>query len=566
MYELVIRMPDRPETVGRLVPGRYRIGSSPAAHIQISRDEVSSRHAVLIVDPDSVAIEDAGSTNGTFVDGKRVRGGPVPVESGATIAIGHATLELRRLGSRAAPVADRAAEGESPVASTQARALAVPADESPSLLRISGIPYEYRKVVQTFKQRVHEELLKRINLRNLTLSGADPEEVRRQARETIGSVLNESRAGLPSGIDVRVLEEELLNEAVGLGPLEVLLQDEAVTEIMVNGAGSIYVEKAGKLFRTDLMFADDSQLLTAIERIVAPLGRRVDESQPLVDARLPDGSRVNAIIPPLAIDGPSLTIRKFAKEVMTAERLVGMGSLSQEMSEFLLVAVRIRKNILVSGGTGTGKTTLLNTLGNFLPNEERIVTIEDAAELRLRKEHVVRLESRPPNIEGRGSIAIRDLVRNALRMRPDRIVVGECRGGEALDMLQAMNTGHDGSLTTIHANSPRDALARLETLVLMAGFDLPLRAIREQVASAISLIVQIGRFRDGTRKVEEISEVTGMEGDVITSQELFLFKNEGLSEDGRVRGHHTGCGIVPTFIEEVTAAGIPFDLGLFNET
>jgi len=334
---------------------------------------------------------------------------------------------------------------------------------------------------------------------------------------------------------------------------------------VANGGSQIYVEKAGNIYLTDLMFADNIQLLTVIERIVAPLGRRIDESQPLVDARLPDGSRVNAIIPPLAIDGPCLTIRKFSHDVLTAEMLIGFGSLSREMAEFMRLAVLLRKNILIAGGTGSGKTTLLNTLSNYLPNHERIVTIEDAAELKLQKDHIVRLESRPPNIEGRGQITIRDLVRNALRMRPDRIVVGECRGGEALDMLQAMNTGHDGSLTTVHANSSRDAIARLETLVMMSGFDLPLRAIREQIASALSLIIHISRMKDGTRKVKAITEVTGMEGDIITIQEIFVFQQTGLDADGKVQGRHVACGIVPTFIEEIQSAGIPFDIGIFQD-
>jgi pilus assembly protein CpaF len=433
------------------------------------------------------------------------------------------------------------------------------------MLRLSGIPWELRPAVQQFKRQVHDELLKRMNLRNMSLSGANASEVVRQAGDTIRAILTEHRQRIPSGINVELMETELLHEAVSLGPLDPLLKITEITEIMVNGAQRIYVEKKGRLYRTDMMFADDSQLLTIIERIVAPLGRRIDESQPMVDARLSDGSRVNAIIPPLSLEGPILTIRKFAKEVLGVEALIGFGSLTKEMADFLRLCVLVRKNILISGGTGSGKTTLLNIMSNFLPNEERIITVEDAAELRLAKEHVIRLESRPQNIEGRGEIAIRDLVRNALRMRPDRIVVGECRGGEALDMLQAMNTGHDGSLTTIHANTARDALARLETLVLMAGFDLPLRAIREQVASAITIIVQISRCKDGSRKVMDITEVTGMEGEVITTQEIFRFVQEGINEDGSVRGKHVACGIVPTFMQELQEAGIAFNLGMFNE-
>jgi pilus assembly protein CpaF len=382
---------------------------------------------------------------------------------------------------------------------------------------------------------------------------------------TIRRILGDRAATIPRGIPADVLEVELLNEAVALGPLEQLLVNEDVTEIMVNGASNVFVEQSGNLFRTDLTFADDAQVLKVMERIVAPIGRRIDESQPLVDARLPDGSRVNCIIPPLAIDGPTLTIRKFSKKPVTVDHLVGWGSTTHDILQFLRAAVIVRKNILVSGGTGSGKTTLLNVLSSFIPNNERIVTIEDAAELRLGQDHIVRLEARPPNIEGKGEIAIRELVRNSLRMRPDRIVVGECRSGEALDMLQAMNTGHDGSLTTVHANSPRDALSRLETLVLMAGFDLPLRAIREQVAAAISLIVQVSRMSDGTRKMLKVSEVTGMEGDIITTQDIFEYVVEGTDGEGAVQGYHDACGMVPTFAQAIALAGLKCDLGIFEK-
>jgi pilus assembly protein CpaF len=352
---------------------------------------------------------------------------------------------------------------------------------------------------------------------------------------------------------------------VGLGPLESLIAVDDISEIMVNGPNQIFVEKKGTLYKTDASFADDNQVLSAIERIVAPLGRRIDESSPMVDARLADGSRVNAIIPPLSLIGPSITIRKFSKTPLQAKDLVNFGSISPEMVKFLSVCVAVRKNIIISGGTGSGKTTLLNVLSSFLPNRERIVTIEDAAELQLHQEHIVRLEARPPNSEGRGEVTIRDLVRNSLRMRPDRIVVGECRGGEALDMLQAMNTGHDGSLTTIHANSPRDALARLETLVLMAGFDLPLRAIREQVASAINIIVQITRERDGSRKVVNISEIVKMEGDIITMQDLFVFRHTGWDSNNRITGVFEPTGSIPTFMEDIQRAKLDLDVSLFSK-
>ncbi len=567
MFEMIIRIPERPETMGRLAPGSYRIGSSPACHIQIHLPEVSSRHAMLVVAPESIVIEDLGSTNGTYVDGQRLRGS-TPLTHGSMVRIGNATLEIRESGKPAAapaagvPRSETAADAPS---SDRMSRLLLEETTGAAMLKVSGLPWELRPPLQLFKRQVHDELLKRMNLRNLNLSGANSAEVMRQAGDTVRQILTEYRARIPAGINVELLETELIHEAVSLGPLDPLLKIPEITEIMVNGAQRIYVEKKGRIYRTDMMFADDAQLLTIIERIVAPLGRRVDESQPMVDARLPDGSRVNAIIPPLSLDGPVLTIRKFTKDVLGVDALIGFGSMTREMADFLRLCVLVRKNIIISGGTGSGKTTLLNTLSNFLPNAERIVTIEDAAELRLAKDHVIRLESRPQNIEGRGEIAIRDLVRNALRMRPDRIVVGECRGGEALDMLQAMNTGHDGSLTTIHANTARDALARLETLVLMAGFDLPLRAIREQVASAITIIVQISRCKDGSRKVMDISEVTGMEGEVITTQEIFKFIQEGINEDGSVRGKHVACGVVPTFMHELQEAGIAFNLGIFNE-
>ncbi len=332
---------------------------------------------------------------------------------------------------------------------------------------------------------------------------------------------------------------------------------------MVNRCDQVYVEKKGKLIQSDRAFMDDSSVLAIIERIVAPIGRRIDESQPYVDARLKDGSRVNAIIPPLALNGPCITIRKFSKEPLTMADLIRFGTIRPEMAEFLHVCVLLRKNIIVSGGTGSGKTTFLNVLGSFLPETDRIVTIEDAAELRLTQPHVVRLESRPPNIEGRGMIAVRDLLRNALRMRPDRIIIGECRGGEALDMLQAMNTGHDGSITTAHANSPRDVIARLETMTLMSGIDLPSRAIREQIASAIHLIIQTARFSDGSRKVTHITEVSGQEGDRITMQDLFTFIQSGIDHNGKVKGDFKATGAVPTFIDEIGVRGLAIDRSMF---
>ncbi|MBT9258421.1 MAG: CpaF family protein [Clostridiales bacterium] len=403
----------------------------------------------------------------------------------------------------------------------------------------------YRELKQKVKKRLVEELGQK---------EIQEDEVVQKIEELL------RQEGAPP-LELPRLTALLRAEILGYGPLQPLLEDPTISEIMVNGAKKIYVEKNGRLQRVPVEFENDQQVLHVIERIVAPLGRRIDEASPMVDARLPDGSRVNAIIPPLALDGPALTIRKFAKDPYTIEDLIRFGTLTREMAEVLRAAVGARLNILVSGSTGSGKTTTLNVLSSFIPPEERIVTIEDAAELQLQQEHVVRLETRPANLEGRGEITIRHLVRNALRMRPDRIVVGEVRGAEALDMLQAMNTGHDGSLTTVHANSPRDALSRLETMVLMAGMDLPLRAIREQIASAIDLIVHQQRLRDGSRRIMYITEVQGMEGDVIVLQDVFQFVQEGV--DGqKVKGSFRTTGIRPKFSDRVAAAGyiLPPDL------
>ncbi len=359
------------------------------------------------------------------------------------------------------------------------------------------------------------------------------------------------------------LQVSLINDILGYGPLQPLLDDPEIQEIMVNGPHQIYVERRGKVELTGVRFRDERHLMRIIEKILLPLGKRVDERVPMVDARLPDGSRVNIVIPPIALNGPCVTIRKFARDPFTMSDLISFGTLTQEAAQFLQAAVQARLNIVISGGTGSGKTTLLNVLSAYIPNDERIITIEDTAELQLRQEHVVRLEARPPNIEGVGEVTIRDLVRNALRMRPDRIIVGECRGGEALDMLQAMNTGHEGSMTTIHANNPREAFARLETMVLMAGVELPVRAIREQVAGALDLIIQMQRMRDGSRKVVVISEITGMEGDVIALQDIFVFETEGVDEMGYIKGKLRPTGIRPKCFERFTERGIRLPVSLF---
>jgi len=362
------------------------------------------------------------------------------------------------------------------------------------------------------------------------------------------------------------LVSDIADEILGFGPIEPLLRDPTVTEVMVNRYDQVYCERFGKLELTDIQFRDSEHIRHVVDKIVTPLGRRVDESSPMVDARLPDGSRVNAIISPLSLNGPVLTIRKFSVDPYTVEDLIGFGTLTQQMAAFLAACVKIKLNILVSGGSGSGKTTLLNVLSSFIPEGERVVTVEDAAELKLHQPHVVRLESRPPNIEGKGEVKIRDLVRNCLRMRPDRIVVGEVRGGEALDMLQAMNTGHDGSLSTVHANTPRDAVARLETMVMMSGMDLPSRAIREQVAAAVHLIVQVGRLSDGSRKVISVNEVQGMEGNIIVMQDIFAFSQKGVAEGGKVLGSMQPTGMVPRFMERFAHAGIHMPPEIFRKT
>jgi pilus assembly protein CpaF len=409
------------------------------------------------------------------------------------------------------------------------------------------------------KERIQDKLIAELDPQ-MDISRTD--EVRSTIEEMYDQILVQEAIILTRQERQRLFEQ-IVAEILGFGPLETLLADESITEIMVNGAHKVYIERQGKLEKTSLTFESDDHLMRIIDRIVSPLGRRIDESSPYVDARLPDGSRVNAIIPPLALNGPTLTIRKFSKVPLTIDDLVRFGTITPEAIEFLKACVVSRLNCIVSGGTGSGKTTFLNVLSGFIPDDERIITVENAAELQLRQEHVVTLESRPSNIEGKGEVSIRDLVVNCLRMRPDRIVVGECRSGEALDMLQAMNTGHDGSLTTLHSNSPRDTLSRLETMVLMAGMELPVRAIREQIASAVDLIVHQERMRDGSRKVVSITEVQGMEGDVIVMSDIFAFEQQGI-EGGRVIGRLKPTGIRPKFVERIEAANIHLPAGIFG--
>ena len=531
-----------------LTDGVWFIGRDPTCEIRLDFPEVSSRHALLNVSQGAALIKDLRSANGTYINGEMLTD-EVRLGGGDVIQIGECLLRVSEEGETSAAVSEPTPE-------------VVPKPEPEEAPELDPT----RELRRNVQEQIQRELLKRLDMKRIALSGVDQAELEATAREKISQIVNEVIANgrLPAEIDPGRLEEDVFNEAMRLGPLEELLADDTVTEIMVNGHDKVYVERHGKLQLSDCQFMDDASVMSVIERIVAPLGRRIDESQPYVDARLADGSRVNAIVPPLAISGPTLTIRKFSKKSLTAEDFVRFGTWTPNAAEFMKLCVLLRKNIVVAGGTGSGKTTLLNLLSGFIPVDERIVTIEDAAELRLQQPHVVRLEARPPNIEGKGAVTIRDLVKNSLRMRPDRIIVGECRGGEALDMLQAMNTGHDGSLTTVHANSPHDVVSRLETMVLMSGLELPTRAIREQIASAVDIIIHESRLSDGSRKVVAITEVTGLEGDRIVMQDLFTFEQTGLTEDGHVAGKFKPTGAMPTWFDQLAGRGWRVDPQMFD--
>ena len=537
-----------------LADGVYIIGRAVGCHLRIDSPEVSERHAILTVRDGKAVIEDLHSANGTFVNGEPVDCA-VTLDGGMVVQIGENMLRVSDDAPAAVAAEDLTGEREEESA-----------EDAGSDDRPDPAADPMRELRRSVQQQVQRELLKRMDMKKLTVDGVDREGLEENARVKISQIIDEvvSKGRLPEGIDPVRLEQDVFNEAMRLGPLEELLDDDSVSEIMVNGPDKVYVERGGRLQLSDCQFTDDAGVLAVIERIVAPLGRRIDESQPYVDARLADGSRVNAIIAPLSLSGPTVTIRKFSRRALTVQDFIRFGTWTHNAAEFMKLCVMLRKNIVVAGGTGSGKTTLLNLLSGFIPSAERIVTVEDAAELRLLQPHVVRLEARPPNIEGKGAVTIRDLVKNCLRMRPDRIIVGECRGGEALDMLQAMNTGHDGSLTTVHANSPRDVISRLETMVLMSGMDLPSRAIREQIASAVDIIIHESRLADGSRKVVAVTEVTGLEGNQIVMQDIFEFRQSGVGANGKVIGEFKPTGAIPTWFDQLSGRGIKCSPAMFD--
>ncbi|MCL1920828.1 MAG: Flp pilus assembly complex ATPase component TadA [Kiritimatiellaeota bacterium] len=572
MFSLDIANPGQASRSVELPDGKYLIGRGDACQIRLRHPEISETHATLTLHGSQAFIMDMHSSNGVTINGAPMPPKEqVPVRSDSVIAIGPCLLRVSQVAKAAPPPPPApSAPPPPPPAPRPEPTPAAPTPPPPAAPAHPALQPQVRDpmavLMRTVKTQIHSELIQRMDLKRMTASRVGMEELQTKARDTIRSIITEvqRKQTLPKTIDPARLEKEIYDEAMRLGPLEDFLAEESITEIMVNGPNQVYVERSGRIELTNQTFMDDESVLGVIERIVSPIGRRIDESQPYVDARLPDGSRVNAIISPLSLIGPCITIRKFAKRALTVDDLIGFNTWTRNAADFLRICVLMRKNIVVAGGTGSGKTTLLNVLSGFIPPTDRIVTIEDAAELRLAQPHVIRLEARPPNIEGRGAVAIRDLVRNSLRMRPDRVIVGECRGGEALDMLQAMNTGHDGSLTTVHANSPRDVISRLETMVLMSGMELPSRAIREQIASAIDIIVHESRLSDGSRKVTFISEVVGLEGQQVVMQDIFEFKQTGIDDKGKVVGKFMPTGAMPTFYEHLRSRGLHIEPSVFD--
>ena len=531
------------------------IGSDKRSDFFIKSKNISKKHAEIIYDSSKgCIISDRGSASGTWVNSERINS-PVAVTDYDEIVIGNVKLWVRVSNNDVKPINEKNGQANLVVDSV-----------IPTLVNEQLIDREPQDQLLRWGRSVHERLIDQMDLRRKDVHRMSDEELRAETEELIDQIISSLQSSLPESLDLNRLKTNVLNEAVGLGPLEKFLEDDSISEIMVNNFEQVFVERNGKLELSDYGFSSDHAVLSVIERIITPIGRRIDESSPMVDARLKDGSRVNAVIPPLALKGPSLTIRKFSKKKLQFDDLIGFDSVNQDMVDFLRVCVECRKNIIVSGGTGSGKTTLLNVLSSFIPDSERIVTVEDAAELKLDQPNLVSLEAKPANVEGRGAVSIRELVKNTLRMRPDRIVVGECRGGEALDMLQAMNTGHDGSLTTAHANTPRDLVSRLEVMVLMSGMALPVTAIREQIASAVDIVVQQTRYPCGTRKISRVTEIVGIESGTVQLQDIFEYKRSGYDQNGKVKGKFQPTGFIPTFYEELASIGMNTDLSIFNNS
>jgi pilus assembly protein CpaF len=562
--------------------GPLTIGRHPQCSLRIDSDLVSRQHAVVSAGKGTIRVEDV-STNGTIAGDLLLRRDSVEVPYGTPIVVGDHTVFVYAVDAQGKPLPPNVPQGapdsRGPGRTTRANGAPGSTRIPPAMPRVTGAPViahvgsqpspkgvhlptrsedDARRNEVALRREIHKLLLEHLDLATIDATKLDDPSMRPKVLNALRRIVASLDARIPPEIERDTLIGELADEALGLGPLERFLSDGTITEIMVVDPNTIYIEQAGKITLSQTRFTDDERVRAVIERIVTPLGRRIDESSPLVDARLKDGSRVNAVIRPIALRGSCITIRKFSKVPLTLDKLVGYGSLTERMGRFLTRCVHAKKNIVISGGTGSGKTTLLNVLSGAIPADERIVTIEDAAELQLKQPHVVSMETRPANLEGRGEYTIRDLVKNALRMRPDRIVVGECRGGEALDMLQAMNTGHDGSLTTTHANSPSEAISRLETLVLMAGVDLPLRAIRDQISAAVHIIVQQSRLSDGSRKVTAISEVIGIDSDTsdIELRPIFQFVRTGTGPKGEVEGEFRATGYLPSFLQTFIVMGL----------
>lgn len=553
MFTVVITNKSGSEQVISCEIDNCSIGKGDDNLIVLQGWTVARTHAGLQNRQDGIFVVDGGSKWPVKVNGQIVLTEFGPLGAGDKIQIGDYFITVTRPSAFEVSVSEPSVVEKKVIASnyTEPAALQEPAVSSIDTSEINKV-----------RGKIHKELILQMDLRRFDVTTMDETELWDKTTKLVKEIINKE-ASITADIDKEKLAKSVVDEAIGLGCLEELLADPTVSEIMVNRFDEIFIEAKGKLTKSDICFTNEQAVVSAIERIVSPLGRRIDESSPMVDARLADGSRVNAVIPPLALKGSNITIRKFSKNKLHGSDLVKFGSISEQMVEFAKVAVMQRVNIVISGGTGSGKTTLLNVLSNFIPDDQRIITCEDAAELKLGQSNLISLESRPPNAEGKGAIHIRDLVKNCLRMRPDRIVIGECRGGEALDMLQAMNTGHDGSLTTVHANTPRDAISRIETMVMMAGMDLPITAIREQIASAVGLIIQQSRFHDGSRKVTYITEITGMESGLIQMQDIFRFQQEGISPEGKVLGHYVATGAIPEFYETLKRNGTDLDLSIF---